>query len=331
MQLKNLLITLSLLARSQGVTKKELAEKLGVTERQVHRNMNEIEEMGFPTYVEESQFGRSHTWRLVGDYAKKYRDIKIPDTNLALSELVALYLLRGQEKLYRGTELESTIKSAFAKIEMLLPQEAVKKLQNIKTLFVPVVKFPKNYSGKEECIEKLTDAMLDRKTCWIKYHSFNDDRVKEFYIDPLHFFDREGGLYIFANTKKFNDVIILAVERIDDLIVSKDTYTYPEDFDPQALFESAFDLVADEPMDFKIWFSADQARYIKQRTWSKTQTIDDQPDGSIILSMTTSGMWDVKRWVLGYGAEAKVLAPPELVKEIKAELNAARKVYDKSK
>ena len=327
MQLKNLLIALNLLSRPQGVTKKELAEKVNVSERQVHRIMNEIEEIGFPIYEEESQVGRSLTWRLDSEYAKKYRDLKIPDTSLELSELVALYLLRGQEKLYRGTGLESTIKSAFGKIEMLLPQTAVKKLQNIKTLFVPVVKFPKNYSGKEELIENLTDAMLDRKTCWIKYHSFNDDRVKEFYIDPLHFFDREGGLYIFANSKKFNDVIILAVERIDKLIVKSDTYTYPEDFDPQALFESAFDLVADEPMKFKIWFSADQARYIKQRTWSKTQVIEDQPDGSIILSMTTSGMWDVKRWVLGYGADAKVLAPPELVKDMKAELNAARKFY----
>lgn len=330
MQLKNLLITLNLLARPQGVTKKELAEKLDVSERQVHRIMNEIEEMEFPIYEEESQVGRSLTWRLNSDYAKKYRDLKIPDTNLELSELVALYLLRGQEKLYRGTGLEATIKSAFAKIQMLLPAAAVAHLENIKSLFVPVVKFPKSYAGKEEFIEKLTDAMLERKTCWIKYHSFYDDRVKDFKVDPLHFFEREGGLYMFANTKKFNHVIILAVERIDDLIVSKDTYTYPEDFDPQALFESAFDLVAEDPMEYRIWFSADQARYIRQRTWSKTQVIEDQPDGSIILSMTTSGMWDVKRWVLAYGAEAKVLAPKELVKDMKAEINAAMKVYEKT-
>ena len=82
MQLKNLLITLNLLARPQGVTKKELAEKLDVSERQVHRIMNEIEEMEFPIYEEESQVGRSLTWRLNSDYAKKYRDLKIPDTNL---------------------------------------------------------------------------------------------------------------------------------------------------------------------------------------------------------------------------------------------------------
>ena len=328
MQLKNLLIALNLLSRAQGVTKKELAEKLDVSERQVHRIMNEIEEMEFPVYVEDSQVGRSLTWRLGSDYAKKYRDIRIPDTNLELAELVALYLLRGQEKLYRGTGLEGTIESAFAKIEMLLPAPAVARLKDIKTLFVPVVKFPKDYSGKEEFIKNLTNAILNRQTCWIKYHSFYDDTVKDFKIDPLHFFEREGGLYIFANMHEYNDVLILAVERIDDLIVTGDEYEYPEGFDPQALFETAFDLMTDdEPTEYKIWFSPQQARYIKQRTWSKTQTFEDQEDGSTILTMTTSGMWDVKRWVLSHGAHAKVFEPAQLRKNIEQEILQMHNFY----
>ena len=91
--------------------------------------------------------------------------------------------------------------------------------------------------------------------------------------------------------------------------------------------ESAFDIVYGDPVKVKIWFSADQVRYIKERTWSKSQEIIDQEDGSIILNMETSGWWDVKRWVLSYGSEAKVLAPEDLRREIQAELKALQGYY----
>ena len=80
-------------------------------------------------------------------------------------------------------------------------------------------------------------------------------------------------------------------------------------------------LVYGDPIEVKIWFSAEQARFIKERKWSQTQKIKDQKDGSIILSMQTSGGWEVKKWVLSYGADAKVLEPEALKKEIVEELN----------
>jgi len=45
----------------------------------------------------------------------------------------------------------------------------------------------------------------------------------------------------------------------------------------------------------KVWFSAEQARYIRERKWSGTQKIREQKDGSIILSIETSG------WGMGRG------------------------------
>jgi len=53
----------------------------------------------------------------------------------------------------------------------------------------------------------------------------------------------------------------------------------------------------------------------------------EQPDGSVILTMTTSGLAQVKSWILGFGSEAKALAPPSLAKEIATELDKARQNY----
>ena len=115
-------------------------------------------------------------------------------------------------------------------------------------------------------------------------------------------------------------ILFFAVERIQNIKRTGESFEYPEGFDPEALLESAFDMVYGDPVKVRIWFSADQVRYVKERKWSKNQEIVDQEDGSIILSMETSGWWDVKRWVLSCGRTAKVLEPEDL-KGIKGQVN----------
>lgn len=80
-------------------------------------------------------------------------------------------------------------------------------------------------------------------------------------------------MYIFVQSAAYGDVITLAVERIQSLVITPDSFEYPKSFNPESLLDSAFDMVCEDPTDFKIWFSADQARYIKERVWSKTQKI----------------------------------------------------------
>ena len=80
-------------------------------------------------------------------------------------------------------------------------------------------------------------------------------------------------------------------------------------------------------MTVKIHFSRDTARYIKERTWNKTQRIADHPDGSVTLEMETSGDLEIKQWILGFGPEAKILSPPELQDSIAEDIRKMQTVY----
>lgn len=322
-----LLRALDLLSRPEGATIKQLAEHLEIDRRSVYRLITVMEELHFPLYDDTVPMEKEKRWRVLDDYVIKLPNITLPDVKLNLSEMVALYLLKGEAKLYRGTEIETIVEAAFGKMSLFVPEGLADQLQKIKTLFVPSSKFAKDYAGKEELIDTLTDAMLKKQTCYVRYHSFGDDRIKNFKIDPLCFFENHGGLYVFVNATSFGRIRILAVERIQSLELTGDSFDLPTDFNPETLLNSAFDSVYDDPLLVRIWFSAEQARYIKERTWAPGQKIAVEPDGGIILEMQTSGWWDVKKWALSFGAEANVLEPEELRTEIADELGRAMARY----
>ena len=253
----------------------------------------------------------------------------MPELRLSLSEIIALSFIRGSSGPFKGTDVEKDIESAFEKLNAFIPEKFMEQLDKVRTLFSAPGRFTKDYRDKDEVIGAITDAMFKQVTCLVEYHSFGDDRVKHFKIDPLRFVERDGGLYVFVNATSFDNILLLAVERILKLTPSDETFTVPEDFNPDALLETAFNLTFGDPVAVKVHFSADQARYVKERRWAAAQTLTEQPDGSVILEMETSGRWDVKRWVLAFGADAEVLEPKDMRQEIAAELRGLLSVYSR--
>jgi predicted DNA-binding transcriptional regulator YafY len=96
-------------------------------------------------------------------------------------------------------------------------------------------------------------------------------------------------------------------------------FEIPEDFDFEAFTRSAFKMIWGDAQEVKIRFSASQAPYIRERTWHPSQKIETGPDGSIILTLQVADLWEVKFWLIGFGAEAEVLTPAELGEEISRE------------
>jgi predicted DNA-binding transcriptional regulator YafY len=318
---------LQLIGRPQGASMRDLTDEFGVDRTSIYRLLRTIEDLGFPLYDDKAPLEKSKRWKFTDSGVGKARGMG--ELRLSRSELIALFFIRGYSRLYRGTALEDDINAAFDKICISLSPQLAAQLKRVQSLFIPSVKFAKDYSGKEEIIDALVEAILQQRTCVIRYHSFSDDHVKQFSVDPLHFFEHSGGLYLFANATDFGDIRILAVERIDDVEIGDTHFVHPETFDPGKWMEESFTIFGDDPFETRIRFSADQAKYIKERTWAKEQKIVDHEDGSIVLEMATSGRWDVMRWVLGFGSQAEVLEPQDLREEILAELEHSRKRYSR--
>lgn len=320
---------INILSRPQGASIEEIGEHLGVDRRSVYRMLDLVNELGFPVVDEKEPLGRKKQWKLLDSYQKKLPNMTVPAIQFTLAEMIGLYFLKGTENVGQGTTLTAATQDAFRKIELFLPAGLLPKLDKIRTLFVSSAKFAKDYSGFSEIIDTLSSAMIAQKNCLVTYHSFHDDQQRQMQIDPLHFFERDGGLYLFVRTTAYGDIRVLAVERIKELVKTEDAFVYPEGFDPVERLRSAFNITMDDPIEVRIRFSAGQARYIMERQWADQQMIEEEDDGSVILTLQTSGWWDVKRWVLSFGAEAEVLEPIELREELTDALQRLQIIYEK--
>lgn len=317
---------ITLLSRPCGTTLEELGRELSIQKRQVYRLLESLQDDHGFILEEEKLNGGGKRFSLASGQQRRLSDVKVPDLNLTMGEIVALHFLRGHASLYHGTGVGDEIDRAFSKLAGFVPEGLSERLERVRTLFVPSVRFAKDYRGSEEVIDTLSDAILSLRTSQIEYHSFTDDEIKRFRIDPLRFFERDGGLYLFVRVTRFDDIRVLALERIKSIEVTEDNFVYPKDFDPEALLQQSFGMVYDDPVEVTIWFSADQAHYIRERQWAKEQNITDRKDGSIELWMKTSGWYDVKKWILSFGSDAHVIFPECLRNVIKSEVEAVLKL-----
>ena len=126
-------------------------------------------------------------------------------------------------------------------------------------------------------------------------------------------------------------VLTFAVERIRKWAVcDHEHFAWQEGFSLHAYLASQFvSERADEPITFVIWFDPYQAHYIRGRQWHETQEpLAEHADGSVTLRITAGTPNEIKRWVLGFGAHARIIAPQSLAEDVQAELRAALKIYE---
>src|SRR5215510_3814617 len=108
------LITLIFLLQNRPNQKaSELAEKLGVSVRTVHRYFAMLDEMGIPVYAERGPYGG---FSLVRGY-------KVPPLIFSLEEAVAVYLGTSLVSEMWGELYREASQGALAKLENILPNE----------------------------------------------------------------------------------------------------------------------------------------------------------------------------------------------------------------
>ena len=300
----------------QGARIEEIARQVGVSKRTVYRDLRALEgELGIPVW---SQDG---VWGVEG---KGF----LPPLKLTRAEAMAVFLSARLMVRY-ADEYDADLAAAFQKMAGGLPRVLAEHV----TRTLEVMSRRETDASFTRHVQQLTQAWADRRIVTFTYDTSVHDpsrgsreaRVHPWYIEPSL---ATHALYLFGWDETRNAPRTFKIERIRDLGVTTRTFEPPLDSVEDA-FTNAWDIIADQPVvDVVLRFDPAIAARVREATWHPSQRLEVEPDGSLIWRGRVSGTIEIRLWILSWGQQVEVVAPPDLRADVAATYRAAAARYE---
>jgi predicted DNA-binding transcriptional regulator YafY len=296
------LITLIFLLQNQPNQKAaELAEKLGVSLRTVHRYFEMLDEMGIPIYAERGPYGG---FSLMRGY-------KMPPLVFTLEEAVALVLGTGMVEELWGELYRESARGALAKLENLLPEEQVREVAWARGSLVATGMHRSDLEKLTPTLEKLRRAIREHRSVNMNYQSAQLPHPIQRGLDPYALVHRWGWWYVIGLCHLRKDFRTFRVDRISEIVLSDATFNVPAEFDLQAHLKNELLAYAQPQIKARLKVEANATHFVTSNR-SYWESIEEQADGSLIVTFSTPALEWAASTTLAYGPAVEALEPPEL-------------------
>ena len=296
---------------------RDLASRFGTRRETIYRDLRALEDAGYPICGDE--LGRLSHPRLLPEARRNAPHLRLSD-----EEITAL--LWASRQATEKSPFREALGVATAKLRAMARQEGAAGIDAVMTEGGWGIK---DYGPHRETILRLVEAILRHNRCEVEYHSPAAAAAKAYQYDPYRLISVAGGLYCLGQVPPHENLTTLAVDRIRTLRITDSKFEIDPGLDLDRYRRESFGVIWEKPMNVTIRFSADQAPYVRERIWHPTQRIRELPDGRIDLTFRAGGMFEIARWVLGWGQAAEVLRPRRLRKYVGSAVMEAAKAYDK--
>lgn len=312
-------------ARAAGVTIDELAAGNGVSTRTIRRDLQALEEAGFPIYDDRTRDDGRTRWMINGQAFKGLT------AGLTLSELCALHFSRTLLEALAGTPFRSELESAFGKLSATLTPHMRQFLDQLPQVIATKPdpnrrRSNGNAERQQVFVARALEATLHHREATLTYHSRSSERTKKYTLHPYRLAYAQGGLYLLAYVPDYGEVRTFAVERIEDISLLEERFTPIEELTGTA-FPHSLGVHSGPPTRVEIEFDAAVADYLKAREWHESQAWRDLPDGGVAMTLHVCLDSALRSWVLSFGASARVIAPISFAREIAAQIEEAHARY----
>ncbi len=313
-------------ARGAGVTIDDLSSRCGVTTRTIRRDLQALEEAGFPLFDDKSGDDRRTRWSING------QAFKTLTAGLTLSELSALYFSRTLLESLAGTPFSEDLENAFEKLSAGLTPHMRKFLDRLPLVLVTKSDPTRRRTGgrdsaaQSQIVARALEATLYLRQATLTYHSQSSERTKTYVIHPYRLAYAQGGLYVLAFVPEYGEVRTFAMERIRQLSLLDEHFAAIEEL-PDAAFPHSLGVHSGPPERVDLEFQSSAAEYVRAREWHASQKIRDLPDGGLALTLHVCLDQALRSWILSFGPAARVASPPALAQEIADSLERASARY----
>jgi predicted DNA-binding transcriptional regulator YafY len=309
-------------ARGSGVTIDDLATQCSVTTRTIRRDLQALEEAGFPLYDDRSHDDGRTRWKVNGQAFKGLA------AGLTVSELCALYFSRTLLESLSGTPFRDDVESAFEKLATVLTPHMRQFLDQLPRVIAtkadPMRR--KDDPRQQQLIARALEATLHLRQAHLTYYSKSSDRTKTYLIHPYRLAYAQGGLYLLAFVPEYGEVRTFAIERVQDVSLLEERFTPIEEL-PNDAFPHSLGVHSGPPEPIEIEFQAAVSDYVRAREWHPSQRIRDGESGSVLMTLDVCRDRALQSWILSFGPFARVIAPDTLAREIADQFEEARARY----
>ena len=294
------LITLIFLLQNQPNQKaSDLAEKLGVSLRTVHRYFAMLDEMGIPVYAERGPYGG---FSLVRGY-------KIPPLIFSLEEAVAVYLGTSLVSEMWGSLYRDAAQGALAKLENILPNEQRREIEWARRSLITTSLNRVESNQLFSMLDDLRKATRDHHQVSLVYQGATDKKADNRKVDPYALVFRAGLWYLVGYCHLRNAPRTFRVDRIERITILTQSFEMPEVFDVHQYLECEF---KDQPsIRARLQFIPEAAHIVKSNLmmW---ESVTENPDGKMEVTLTSPDLPFLASMTLSFAHWATVLEPPEL-------------------
>ena len=179
-----------------------------------------------------------------------------------------------------------------------------------------------DYTPWQPFIDNLLSAMRRRNILSLRYRNLNgDERACD--CAPVRLLRFHDALYVEGwmvtdkgRVERLHErPMTLAVHRLTEVAPTRRSFSslklppLPED--------GFFGFAAEEPFAVSVRFTPGAAStYVRERVWSRDQTLETDEAGWLVLHFTARNMDEVVSWVLSFGPQVEALAPERLRDEV---------------
>ncbi len=313
MQLEQLL-----LAHADGLSRAEIARRLGVHRSTAARYVTEL---GSYLPITEDDDG------LIGIN----RDTYLSNIRLTIHESLALYLasrLMADRMDRFNPHGASALRKLGQSLQAFAPTIAVhiiaeaEKLEDSRARRDPVYL---------NVLETLTRGWSEGRVVSVVHHSVHRDtddtyRIAIYLIVP---YAVGQTVQVIGQCAGEDHPRTLRVDRIKEATLMPELYVPPDDALIRRMLEGAWGIWYSDakPVEVVLRFSAKVAHRVRETVWHVSQQMEDLPDGRILWRVKIAEPKEMVPWIRGWGADVEVLEPEELRRKLAEEARAMARIY----
>jgi len=285
----------------RGYKASELARLCGVDTRTINRDLQDLQDEPFRLPLVAEPDWR---WRLM-----KGHRFTLPPIHFSLQEAAALYLAARMLDTV-SDEPNPFVVRALVVLADALPAEIGHVIHEMVA-----DRIGEEQSPFARAFEVVTLGWATGRKVRMRYRSLRSEDTYETVLEPYLVVPSWPGhaIYVIGYASHAGEVRTFKMERISDAELLEETFSVPEDFDTAALLKNAWGIMwGEETREVVLRFTPAVARRVKEGRWHETQRVEDCDDGGCIMRFRVAHPGEMKSWILGWGPDCEVLAPPSL-------------------